>query len=96
MAYCKSCYNEGCEKCNFSGYYERISIAELIKIDEKISSIIVSQNNIETIKSYLNKKGFIDINKDGLLKVNENLTSIQEVLKAINNEWIWNYLSRKK
>lgn len=86
LSFCHNCKNEGCEKCNFTGYYDRLSLGEIIKIDEKISSMLLSENSNKLIKEYLISKNYIDIFKDGIKKVQENLTSKEEVYKVINHE----------
>ncbi len=86
MSYCKSCKNKGCDKCNFTGFFDRLCIAEIIKVDENISSMILKKDSLNEIKKHLLSKDFIDIFSDGINKVNENLTSKEEILKVISNE----------
>lgn len=86
LSYCKSCKNKGCDKCNFTGFFDRLCIAEIIKVDENISSMILKKDSLNEIKKHLLSKDFIDIFSDGINKVNENLTSKEEILKVISNE----------
>ena len=86
LSYCKSCGNEGCEVCNYSGYFDRLSLGEIIKIDENISSMILKKSSLNEIKKYLVANDFKDIFCDGMKKVSENQTSKEEVLKVINYE----------
>lgn len=86
LSYCKSCDNKGCEKCNYTGYFDRLSLGEIIKIDENISSMLLQNNSYNLIKEYLTESNYIDIFKDGMTKVNEKLTSKEEIYKVINYE----------
>lgn len=77
---CKECSNKGCEKCNFSGFYGRSSIAEVLKIDDTIIKKIF---NYETLDEYLKEKNYITIEEDGKLKVKNGITTLSEVYKII-------------
>lgn len=77
---CKDCNKVGCSKCNFTGFYGRSSISEVLKIDENVSSKIL---NNESIKEYLKTLNFKTMYEDGLQKVKENITTLEEVLKVV-------------
>ena len=82
LNYCKSCGAMGCEKCNYTKYYDRSTIAEVLKIDEKISSMIFKKSDINEFKKYLLEIDFKTILDDGKQKVEQNQTSIEEVYKV--------------
>jgi len=84
LNYCKFCNAKGCEKCNYSKYYDRSCIAEAMSIDEKISSMIFKKEDINEIKKYLKSINFRTIIDDGKEKVSLDKTSIEEVLKVVN------------
>ena len=84
LNYCKFCNANGCEKCNYSKYYDRSCIAEAMSIDEKISSMIFKKEDINEIKKYLKSIDFKTILEDGQEKVSLNKTSMEEVLKVVN------------
>jgi len=84
LNYCKFCNAKGCEKCNYSKYYDRSCIAEAMSIDEKISSMIFKKEDINEIKKYLKSINFRTIIDDGKEKVSLHKTSIEEVLKVVN------------
>jgi general secretion pathway protein E len=84
LNYCKFCNAKGCEKCNYSKYYDRSCIAEVMRIDEKISSMIFKREDINEIKKYLKSIDFKTMIDDGKEKVSSNITSIEEVLKVIS------------
>ena len=84
LNYCKYCGAIGCEKCNFTRYYDRSSIAEILKIDEKMSSFIFKKAEMNEIKDYLKTINFKTILDDGKKKVDLKITSLDEVYKVIS------------
>ena len=84
LNYCNFCKAKGCEKCNFTKYYDRSNIAEILRIDEKISSFIFKKSDINEIKEYLKTIKFKTMLDDGKQKVEENITSLDEVYKVIS------------
>lgn len=77
---CKKCHKEGCNSCNFTGFYGRSSISEVLKIDETISSCILKD---KSIKEYLKNIEFKTMYDDGVSKIQQNITTLQEVLKVV-------------
>lgn len=84
LNYCKFCATKGCEKCNYTKYYDRSSIAETLKVDEKISSLIFKKADINEFKEYLKSIDYKTLLDDGKAKVQENLTSLEEVYKVVS------------
>lgn len=74
LNYCRFCGSIGCEKCNYTKYYDRTAIAEILKIDEKISSMIFKKADINEFKKYLLDIKFKTILDDGKQKVLQNQT----------------------
>lgn len=83
LTYC-DCNKVGCSKCNYSLFYGREVISEIIKVDNSLSSMIFKKSNINEMKKYLLESGFIDIFKDGKNKVEKGRTSLEEVYKVVN------------
>ena len=82
LNYCTFCDSQGCQKCNYSKYYDRTIIAEILKIDEIISSMIFKKSDINQLKDYLEKINFKTIIDDGKQKVEQKQTSLEEVYKV--------------
>ncbi len=74
---------EGCQACGQKGYSGRISLAEIIRMDAGLQQRIDSIKSISNLKSYLKKQGVVLMRQDGLMKVKEGLTSIEEVGRVI-------------
>ncbi|RBQ29485.1 transformation system protein [Aliarcobacter vitoriensis] len=84
LTYCKSCMASGCKKCNFTKFYDRSSIAEILKVDEKISSLIFQKASLNEFKEYLKTINFKTMLDDGKEKVDKKITNIDEVYKVVN------------
>ncbi len=73
----------GCGKCQNTGYHGRIGIFEMIKIDDEIRKMIVSRKDASYIREACIKKGMKTMLDDGLEKVKNGMTTIDEVLRVI-------------
>lgn len=76
----------GCFHCQQSGYRGRLGVHEVINVDEQVISLI-NQGALEVdIKNALMREGkYHSLADDCLQKVNEGLTTIEEVLRVIYN-----------
>jgi len=70
---------EGCRVCNSTGFKGRIGIFEAFLIDAEIEKFILSKPSIAALKELAIKKGMITMKQDGLIKVLEGLTTLEEV-----------------
>ncbi len=69
----------GCKECNFTGYRKRVAIYEVILNDEEMQELIFKNPSTYEIRKMARKKGFLTMKQDGLLKVLEKTTTIEEV-----------------
>jgi type IV pilus assembly protein PilB len=73
---------KGCEYCNDSGYLGRIGIFEVLKVDEKISKLIMQHKSAQEIQDFAMMEGMITMIQDGFMKALEGITTIEEVLRV--------------
>ncbi len=69
----------GCRDCNFTGYQGRTGIFEAFLVDEEIKGLILKSPSISAFRKKLIEKGMITMKQDGLIKVLEGITTIEEV-----------------
>ena len=69
----------GCEKCNNSGYYERIAIFETLLITDNIKELIAKDAPTIEIREEAYKEGYKPLVVDGLRKVVEGTTTLEEL-----------------
>ncbi|MDP8252841.1 MAG: ATPase, T2SS/T4P/T4SS family [Candidatus Kaelpia aquatica] len=72
---------KGCDKCRWTGYIGRAAIYELIPIDSDIRDMIARRADAQEIKNLTAEKGFLNLWDSGISKVEEGITSIEEVLR---------------
>jgi type IV pilus assembly protein PilB len=75
---------DGCEKCGGSGYNGRIGIFEVFKVTEKLGAMVMQHKSSEEIEREAIAGGMIRMIQDGMLKVIEGTTTIEEVLRVIH------------
>lgn len=76
-------YNpKGCEKCNFVGFKGRTLISEVIMVEEEIREAIYRNANPSEILEISRRKGTLTLMESGMKRVEEGVTSIEEVLSV--------------
>lgn len=73
----------GCEYCNNSGYYDRIGIFEILIIDDEIRELITNDASTIKIKEVAIKKDYKPLVIDGINKVLNGVTTLQELNKKL-------------
>lgn len=75
-------YGKGCEVCHNSGYQGRIGIYEVLEIDDQIRDAISNQKDASDIKKIAVQNGMTTMIEDGLQKIKQGVTTIEEVLRV--------------
>jgi type II secretory ATPase GspE/PulE/Tfp pilus assembly ATPase PilB-like protein len=75
---------KGCKECNGTGFSGRLSINEILLIDEEIREAILRRDSVGSLKKLAVERGMTPMLADGILKVIEGKTTIDEVLRVIN------------
>lgn len=70
---------KGCEKCNGLGYKGRTTVSEILVIDKEIKEMIFQNAFSTQIKDKAVEKGMLTMTQDGILKVLEGETTLEEV-----------------
>lgn len=76
----------GCPSCSQTGYAGRTVIHELLMVDDEVRALIVKQADAGSIKKSAVKKGMITLREDGIRKVLEGITTIDELMRATHSE----------
>jgi len=72
----------GCEKCLETGYMGRTAIFELLLVEDGIRDLIVRRRGSHLIKQAAVKKGMATLRQDGLRRVVEGTTTLEEVYRV--------------
>lgn len=74
---------KGCPYCNFIGYKGRIGVFELFIIDDAMEKVILKTPSNVEIKESAIKAGMVIMLQDGLLKVLQKITTMDEVERIL-------------
>jgi type IV pilus assembly protein PilB len=73
----------GCMRCSNTGYSGRLGVYELLPVSEGIQRLTLERKSASEIKRMAVAEGMMTLRQDGLMKVRQGLTSIEEVLRVI-------------
>ena len=77
---------KGCHACNFTGFFGRTAIYEVLLIDEAIRELIIKKTSSEQIKKVAVSRGMRTLRQDGWQKVTSGITTPEEVMKVTPSE----------
>ena len=75
----------GCLECRNTGYLGRVGIYELMRINAELSELIVKSSSVQELKEACRASGMRTLQEDGLKKVVEGITTIEEVLRVVQS-----------
>lgn len=71
---------KGCKECRGIGYWGRVAIYEFLPVDEKLRSAIARNEELDVFRKIQRDGGHPTLRESGMRKVEEGVTSIEEVL----------------
>jgi len=74
--------SRGCRKCGETGYKGRVGIYEIIYLDDDLRKFILNDPNETNLREHLLKRKVMTMIEDGLLKVFNSQTTIDEILRV--------------
>lgn len=72
----------GCERCGNTGYRGRLGIHEVLECTPKMKGLIKRRADTDSVRELAAQDGMTTLKQDGLLKVFQGLTDIQEVRRV--------------
>ncbi|MCI0412775.1 Flp pilus assembly complex ATPase component TadA [bacterium] len=76
----------GCVKCKGTGYRGRTAITEALEISSAIEKLILEKASEQEIRRQAIKDGMVTLKSEGLGKILESVTSIEEVLAVTGKQ----------
>jgi general secretion pathway protein E len=76
----------GCEKCSNSGYKGRLPVFEIMQMTPKIAQLTMERAEMGQLKKAAVEDGMILLVQDGVRRIKEGLTTIEEVLSVATIE----------
>lgn len=69
----------GCNVCSHTGYKGRIAVVEVLDVDNELKRLILDKSSSTKLIEAARKKGMMTMYEDGVIKVIQGLTSLEEV-----------------
>jgi type IV pilus assembly protein PilB len=74
---------KGCEECNHSGYKGRVVISEVMVLNDEIRRLMAMSGSYNDIRDAARKNGMDTMFESGMKKVEEGLSSLDEILGIV-------------
>ncbi|KKQ98563.1 MAG: Type IV pilus assembly protein PilB [Candidatus Woesebacteria bacterium GW2011_GWB1_39_12] len=73
---------KGCDLCHGTGYVGRVGIFEVLLVDDEMKTAIVAKKESSEIKKIAVKNGMTTMLEDGIGKVKQGITTIDEIIRV--------------
>jgi type II secretory ATPase GspE/PulE/Tfp pilus assembly ATPase PilB-like protein len=83
---------EGCNQCNGTGYQGRLALHELAIGTEKLKTAIKQGALVEELRLLAMQEGMRTLLMDGIMKIFQGLTDIDQVVKVCSSQTIGDYI----
>ncbi len=74
----------GCRECDFQGYRGRLAIMEILRLNPELDELVARRSTAREIRELAVAQGFIPLAEDGLRRVIDGSTSLDEVARVID------------
>ncbi|TXI74123.1 MAG: type II/IV secretion system protein [Dokdonella sp.] len=74
----------GCERCDFQGYRGRLAVMELLRINSEMDELIARRSTVREMRQLALNQGFVTLADDGLRRVLDGSTSLEEVGRVVD------------
>jgi len=72
----------GCRDCHNTGFSGRIALFEILEMTSQLAEIILKEPSEAKILEEAKKQGMLTMKQDGILKVLDGITTIEEVIRV--------------
>jgi type IV pilus assembly protein PilB len=73
----------GCSACSKTGYKGRLALHEVMPVSETIERMAVEHSSAASIAEQAREEGMVTLRSDGLAKVLDGITSLDEILRVV-------------
>ncbi len=74
----------GCDACSGSGYKGRVSVLEVLKMDDELDELIANHSTMREVTNYAIKSGFKTMADDGIRRIISGQTTIEELSRVVD------------
>ena len=72
----------GCERCDYQGYRGRLAIMEILRMNADLDELVAKRGTAREIRQLATQIGFVPLADDGLRRVLDGSTSIEELARV--------------
>ena len=72
----------GCERCDYQGYRGRLAIMEILRMNADLDELVAKRGTAREIRQLAAQIGFVPLADDGLRRVLDGSTSIEELARV--------------
>ncbi len=73
---------KGCSMCRGTGYFGRLALCEMLEMKQAIRNLVLSGADGDTIRQTAIELGMVTLRQNGIQKVVDGVTTIEEVMRA--------------
>ncbi len=73
----------GCSSCAKTGYKGRVALHEVMSVTDAVEQLAVERASSATIEAMAHSEGMVSLRLDGMHKVREGMTSLDEILRVV-------------
>lgn len=73
---------DGCTQCNYSGYFGRTALFEIMRVNDTMRRLIVNMATSEQLLQCAREHGMVTIRENGRRLILEGVTSLEEVMRV--------------
>lgn len=74
----------GCDACHHTGYKGRVAISEILQVDKEMDELIATGATRRTIEDHARELGYVTMLDDGVDKVLEGITDVEELASTVD------------
>jgi len=75
----------GCSACDKTGFSGRVGVYEILEVTDSIRDLIMKHADSDTIRDLALKEGMTTMFQDGLEKILNKMTTLEEILRVIKD-----------
>ncbi len=75
-----------CPNCQGSGHYGRTGVFELLIVDDSVREMLAGKGTLPQVRALCRKNRMLYLQEEGLLKVMDGVTSMNEVIRGLRDE----------
>ncbi len=76
---------KGCPRCGNTGYAGRVAVVEVIDVNDPIRDIVIERPTALKLEDIKASQEFISIKQDGIIKVLQGATTMEEVFRVMRD-----------